>query len=188
MLLKIRFLNQEDEEQFAWTTSWGVSTRLIGTLIMTHSDDDGLILPPRIAPTHVVILTLLSKAEDKDALMAYCHKILKALNALNYHNQPIQVEIDDSDQRSGEKAWKWVKKGIPMRLEIGPKEFEKKAVSLGRRDKGYKEKINLPLDEFLDTVIAQLDDMQENLYQRALAYRDKHTKSITSEEELFKFF
>ena len=184
----MRFLDQKGEEQFAWTTSWGVSTRLIGGLIMTHSDDDGLILPPRIAPTHIVILPLLNKAEDKDALLAYCQQIAKATTELNYHGQPLQVEIDNSEQRSGEKAWKWVKKGIPMRLEIGPKEFEKQAVYLGRRDKGYKEKINQPLDEFLDTVISQLDDMQQNLYQRALDYREQHTKTVNNEAELYDFF
>lgn len=184
----IRFLGRDSTESFAWTTSWGVSTRLIGGLIMTHSDDDGLVLPPRVAPSHVVILPLMSKSDDPDALMAYCCHVRDTLASIYYHGKPLQVRIDDADIRPGEKAWKWVKRGIPMRLEVGPKEHEAKSIFLGRRDRAYKDKVMLTLDELVSTIVSQLDSMQHFYYQRALDFQERHTVRVTSSEALYDFF
>ena len=116
---------------------------------MIHSDDDGLILPPRIAPLHVVIMPLARNDEDKVKVMQYCSSLLDALKTTQYDNQPIQVEIDNSDARPGEKAWGWVKKGLPIRLEVGMKEVEQNTVFMGRRDQPYNAKTAVNKDEFL---------------------------------------
>src|SRR4051794_7974976 len=113
---EIKFLDETGVLQHAWTTSWGVSTRLIGALLMTHSDDDGLVLPPRLAPTHVVILPITAKAEDPAAVIAYCRKLRDDLQALRFHERNVEVEVDERDLRGGEKNWSWVKKGVPIRL------------------------------------------------------------------------
>lgn len=184
----IRYLGRDSNEALAWTTSWGMSTRLIGGLIMTHSDDDGLVLPPKIAPSHVVILPLKSKSDEPDALMAYCHQVRDTLSSIYYHGKPLQVIIDDSDARPGEKAWKWVKRGIPMRLEIGPKEYESKSVFIGRRDKAYKDKVALTFDTLVGTIVEQLDYMQRFYYQKALDFSERHTVRVDSSHALYDFF
>jgi prolyl-tRNA synthetase len=184
----IKFLSAQGVEQFVHTTSWGVTTRLIGSLIMMHSDDDGLILPPRIAPLHVVIMPLIRKEEDKPKVMAYCTELLKDLQAINYDNKPILVEIDSADIRPGEKAWGWVKKGVPVRLEIGMQEIEKNAVFMGRRDKAYNEKTAVDRSEFLGSVANILDNMQDNIFAKAIKFRQDNTVEIKSEKEMYEFF
>src|SRR3990167_6769065 len=109
----IKYLSKEGKEEFVWTSSWGVSTRLIGGLIMTHSDDNGLILPPKIAPSHVVILPIIHKEEDRNSILTYCEQLAKELRKLHYAGRRLGVEIDTRELTGGEKAWNWVKKGIP---------------------------------------------------------------------------
>ena len=111
--------------QHAWTTSWGVSTRLIGGLIMTHSDDDGLVLPPRLAPQHVVIIPIFRSDDEKARVLEYCRKVAAELRAQRYADAAVRVLVDERDVRGGEKVWQWVKKGVPLRLEIGPRDMEK---------------------------------------------------------------
>jgi len=184
----IKFLSAEGTQEYVHTTSWGVTTRLIGSLIMMHSDDDGLILPPRIAPLHVVILPLIRNDNDRTKIMEYCNNLLKALKATNYDSVPIQVEIDNSDMRPGEKAWGWVKKGVPIRLEIGMQEVEKSAVFMGRRDKAYNEKTGVDRQEFLNTVSATLSTMQDNILAKARKFQQDNTVEIKSVQELYEFF
>ncbi len=184
----IRFLDETGERPYAWTTSWGVSTRLVGGLIMTHADDDGLVLPPRLAPTHVVILPITFKADDPDRVMNYCHKLAADLRMKDFHGRPVEVEIDDRDLRGGEKTWQWIKKGCPLRLEIGPRDMEQDAVFMGRRDRGPKEKETVPRAEFLDRVIGILDEIQAGLFERAAAFRAEHTRTIDDEGEFREFF
>jgi prolyl-tRNA synthetase len=184
----IRFLDETGERPHAWTTSWGVSTRLVGGLIMTHADDDGLVLPPRLAPTHVVILPITFKADDPDRIMNYCHKLAADLRMKDFHGRPVEVEIDDRDLRGGEKTWQWIKKGCPLRLEIGPRDMEQDAVFMGRRDRGPKEKETVPRAEFLDRVIGILDEIQAGLFERATAFRADHTRTIDDEAEFREFF
>jgi len=182
----IKFLNDQGEQEFAWTTSWGVSTRLVGGLIMTHSDDDGLVLPPRLAASKIVILPVIPKEEQRGTVMEACQKLLNALKAKQYMGTSLAVELDDRDLRGGEKMWQWVKKGIPLRVEIGPRDVESGSVFVARRDNGAKE--SMPMDAFVDKAIDMLEDMQANLYQRALAFREEHTRHFDSEAEFREFF
>jgi prolyl-tRNA synthetase len=183
----IQYLSREGKQEHAWTTSWGVSTRLIGTVIMAHSDDDGLVLPPRIAPAHVAILPVLNKPESRDAVLAACRDLKAGLEAQSWKGEPVRVELDDSDSGAG-KGWKWIKRGIPVRVEIGPRDLAAGTVFAGRRDKGPKEKESLATDAFVSDISAMLDGIQDSLYQRALAFREAHTKVINSKEAFYEFF
>ena len=131
---EIKFQNKQGGESYAWTTSWGVSTRLIGAMIMTHSDDDGLVLPPRIAPKHVVICPVIRKDEERDSVMEYCQSLKEEIAAVIYDGSPVKVFIDDSDKRGGEKKWFHIKRGVPIRIEAGPRDIEKNGLFVGRRD------------------------------------------------------
>ena len=184
----IKYLDESGQLSYAWTTSWGVSTRMIGGLIMTHSDDDGLILPPRLAPAHVVILPITFKADDPEAVMRYCRALAGELRAQTYAGRPIEVRIDDRDLRGGEKLWSWVKKGIPIRLEIGPRDIAGDSVFMARRDKPASEKTSVPRGQFVAEIASTLDDIQNNLFARAKALRDEHTRVIDSKDEFYQFF
>jgi prolyl-tRNA synthetase len=184
----IKYLSQEGTQEYVHTTSWGVTTRLIGSLIMVHSDDDGLILPPKIAPVHVVILPLVKSDSDSAAILQYCQELQQQLSTLTFNNNPINVEIDNSDQRAGEKAWGWVKKGVPIRLEIGAQEISKNSVFMGRRDKGYKEKVAIDKDQFVATVADILTEMQNNIFAKAKKFQQDNLVEIKSKEEFYKFF
>lgn len=184
----IKYLSAEGKEEFAWTTSWGVSTRMIGGLIMTHSDDNGLVLPPAIAPSHVVILPIIHKEEDRANILAYCESLAQQLRSLRYRERALGIEIDTRELTGGEKAWSWVKKGIPIRLEIGAKELAAEAVFLGRRDKEYRDKVVMPRNTFVDTVVNQLDEIQATLLQRARDFQRSNTRTIHSKEEFSQFF
>jgi len=184
----IRYLNDAGARVHAWTTSWGVSTRLIGGLIMTHADDDGLVVPPRLAPAHVVILPITFKADDPERVMNYCHKLADDLRVQPYHGRSIEVEIDDRDVRGGEKTWSWVKKGCPIRLEIGPRDMENDAVFMARRDRPAKDKQAVPRAEFTAKVVEILDEIQAGLLERARSFRAEHTRTIDTEEEFRDWF
>jgi len=184
----IKFLNSNGKEEFAWTTSWGVSTRLIGALVMMHGDDGGLILPPKLAPSQIVILPIIPKPEAKERIMRYCHQLGSEMRDINYNGLPISTEIDDRDLRGGEKFWHWVKKGVPIRVEIGPSELENDSVSFSRRDKEHKERVNSSKNEFLATVVNELDDIQNSLYQKAMDFREKNLVKIDTKKDFYEFF
>lgn len=186
----IKFLDAHGQEQLVWTTSWGVTTRLIGALVMAHGDDNGLIVPPRIASTQVVILPILhkDKAEQKDQILKYCQELANEIKGMTYYGKPISVEIDQRDIGGGEKAWGWVKKGVPLRIEVGHKECENQAVFMGRRDKDYKERYSQARQEFLTTLPTLLDEMQAAIYQRALEFRQARTKIIDNVSDFYDFF
>lgn len=184
----IKYLSAEGREEFAWTTSWGVSTRLVGGLIMTHSDDNGLMLPPKLAPTHIVILPVIHKPEDRANILTYCQQLAEELRDIQYHHRRITVEIDTRELTGGEKGWSWVKKGVPIRLEIGNKEFTNNTVFMGRRDREYKDRLALPRDEFMQRVKAELDDIQAHLLLRAQNFLEQNTVEINSKEEFYEFF
>jgi prolyl-tRNA synthetase len=183
---KIKFRDAEGKEEFVWTTSWGTTTRLIGAVIMSHSDDDGLILPPRIAPAQIVILPVIHKPEMRESVMAHCHQLAGELRQMRYHGHPLSVMIDQRDMRGGEKTWSWIKKGVPIRVEIGPRDIESDSLMVGKRDRQGSSVQKRT--EFLDSIIAQLDEIQEVIYQRALKMRNEHTRKIDSKEELYAFF
>jgi prolyl-tRNA synthetase len=184
----IRFTDEKGELQYGWTTSWGVTTRLIGGLVMTHSDDDGLVLPPRIAPVHIVILPIIHKEETKAALLAYCEKIKEELRLISYHGAILEVVIDTSDKRGGEKKWGWVKRGVPLRIEIGPREMESDLLSFSRRDESQKKPEQISRTLFLQKVVHLLDEMQAALLAKATLFQKEHTKKIDSKEEFYQFF
>jgi len=184
----IKFQDESGKEVLAWTTSWGVSTRLIGGLLMTHSDDDGLILPPKLAPAHVVILPVIHKDETREQVMTYCNNLAKEIRQVQFDGKPVIVEIDKRDIRGGEKTWHWVKRGIPIRLEVGPRDIENDSVFMGRRDRSTKDRVNQTRSEFVETVAEQLQDIQNTIFERACAFRDENTRKIESKDEFYAFF
>ncbi len=185
---EIKFQSKEETEEYAWTTSWGVSTRLVGGLIMTHSDDDGLICPPRLAPKHVVILPIYRNDEERSQVLDYCQSLSAELSELRYHEERVRVEIDDRDLRGGEKVWHHIKRGVPLRLEVGPRDIASDSVFLGRRDKGPKEKSGIPRTEFVATLTTLLDEMQQGLYDRAHQLRRESTQEIDTLDDFRNYF
>jgi prolyl-tRNA synthetase len=183
----IRFQSAEEKEEFAWTTSWGVSTRLIGGLIMTHSDDDGLILPPRVAPAHVVLLPIVHKEEERSKVMVYTNALAAELSQVVYGGRPLRVEVDQREI-GGARGWEWIKKGVPLRIEIGPRDIANDAVFFGRRDKAHKEKSAMPRPQFVQQAGALLDEIQANLLQRAAAFRSAHTQPMDDHNEFYAYF
>ncbi|MEL7072461.1 MAG: proline--tRNA ligase [Planctomycetota bacterium] len=166
----IMFIDEQGERRHAWTTSWGVSTRLVGGLIMTHADDDGLVLPPALAPAHVVLLPITMKAKDPKAVLAHCQKIAEELRQRTFMGRAIEVEIDDRDIRGGDKVWGWIKKGIPVRVEVGERDMEAGTVFVGRRDRGHKDKASLLRDEFIAGLPEVLSEIQAGLLAKAKAF------------------
>ena len=185
---QIKYLNAHSEEVLAWTTSWGVSTRLVGGLIMTHSDDDGLVLPPAIAPAHIVLLPVTPKAESRANVLEYCQLLKQSLEEQTYLGEAVRVELDDRDIRGGEKTWSWVKKGVPIRVEVGPRDIAKDAVFYARRDQSVKDKVSCPRDAFIGSVSNVLSEIQSNLLEKAQAFRDCHTEIIESKEDFEAYF
>ena len=184
----ISFAGRDGSKQFGWTTSWGVSTRLVGTLIMAHGDDDGIKLPPMVAPTQVVILPIVPKEENSDSVMTAVHKLADQLYDAKYAGLPLRVEVDDRDMHGGAKNWEWIKKGAPIRVEIGPRDVDKGSVAVARRDKPHKEKQFIEAQEFLEEVGNILQQIQSNLLEEATEFRDTNMQNIDSMEEFIKFF
>ena len=184
----ISFAGRDGSKQFGWTTSWGVSTRLVGTLIMAHGDDDGIKLPPMVAPTQVVILPIVPKEENRDSVMTAVYKLADQLDDAKYAGLPLRVEVDDRDMHGGAKNWEWIKKGAPIRVEIGPRDVEKGSVAVARRDKPHKEKQFIEAQEFLEEVGNILQQIQSNLLEEATEFRDANMQKIDAMEEFIKFF
>jgi prolyl-tRNA synthetase len=182
----IKFQDENGQEVLAWTTSWGVSTRLIGGLVMTHGDDDGLALPPKLAPSHIVILPIHRNDEEKSQVMPYCVTLERELAAQSFAGEPIRVKIDNRDIRGGEKKWQWVKRGVPIRVEIGPRDIAGGKVFYGRRDSSGK--FEAPRDVFVAHISKTLDEIQHALYQRALQAREAATVRIDALDEFEKYF
>ena len=177
----IKYASETGSEEYCWTTSWGVSTRLIGALIMTHSDDDGLVLPPALAPVQVVIVPIMRGSDaDKAAVLEACRALTDGWAGR------VRFKLDDRDnEQFGYKVNEWEVKGIPVRIEVGPKDLEKGTVVLARRDRPGKEgKTFVPQAGLLETVEALLAEIQKALYDRALAFRESHTFDVSTYDEL----
>ena len=184
----IQFLGPDGTQQYAWTTSWGVTTRLIGALLMTHGDDDGFVLPPKLAPQHVVIIPIFRADDEKARVLEYCRKVATELRAQKFNDAPVRVLVDERDERGGEKVWQWVRKGVPVRLEIGPRDMEKDSVFAARRDRAPKDKQSISRVEFVAEIATTLQSIQDWLFARAKAYRTENTREIDTREEFYEFF
>jgi len=176
----VKFSDKNNQLDYVWATSWGVSTRLIGALVMAHSDDDGLVLPPRIAPIQVVIVPIYKGNEKKDLLEAKGEALAKELRQAG-----IRVKFDKSDNaRPGWKFAEYEMKGVPVRIAMGPRDLENKTVELARRDN--KEKKTISTDGLCATISSLLEEIHQALYNKALTYRDQHITRADSWEEFEK--
>jgi prolyl-tRNA synthetase len=185
----IRFCNAQGEMEYAYTTSWGVTTRMIGAMIMCHGDDDGLRLPPRMATKQIAIIPVIPNPESEGTVLAAAEALASALRAESYHGRPLSVIVDKRDKRGGDKTWEWIKKGVPLRIEIGPRDLEKQCAMISRRDRPHKEKASLPLAEIPALALKLLDEIQTGLFEAAKSYRDSHiNRELKTFEELRAFF
>jgi prolyl-tRNA synthetase len=172
---EIRFLDNQGQLQHAYTTSWGVSTRLIGALIMTHGDDDGMRVPPRMAPKQVVLVPVIKQATAKDEVMRYVEALAAELQGVSYNGERVRVHVDARDIQSQDKKWQWVKRGAPLRVEIGPRDIASDSVFVARRDRN--ENTSMPRAEFVAKLPDLLDDIQKSMFEQARSYRDQNMVS-----------
>lgn len=184
----IQFQSRDGALEYVWTTSWGVSTRMIGTVIMAHADDDGLILPPRIAPNHIVIIPIVPREDQRSAVMDAVDALAAGLRRQSFHEDPVSVRIDDRDLNGGVKNWEWIKKGVPIRVEIGPRDLEKGTIAFVRRDHGPKQKSFVGPAEFMARAPGILQEIQDGLYERARAFREEHSVKIDTKASFYDFF
>ncbi len=184
----IKFQSKEEKEELAWTTSWGMTTRLIGAMIMVHADDDGMVVPPRLAPVHAVILPIVRDEETRAKVMPFAEKLAAELRAQRYAGRAVEVEIDDRDLRGGEKNWSWIKKGVPLRIEVGPRDVEAGNVMYARRDQPTKDKHTIAANALPTELPALLAAIQATLFERARAFREASTRRIDGWDEFVAFF
>ncbi len=176
----IKYLSKDNTEEYCWTTSWGVSTRMIGAIVMTHGDDKGLRLPPRIAPIQVVAVPIYKTDGERAAVLAAIHQIVAQLRAAE-----IRVHLDDRDETPGFKYNDWEMRGVPVRLEIGPKDIEKGSAVLARRDIPGKEgKQFVAQESIVEAVKALLDAIQANMLKQATEFRNANIHTVTTYDEL----
>jgi prolyl-tRNA synthetase len=176
----VQFTNKEGKLELVWGTSWGVTTRLMGALIMTHSDDDGLILPPKLAPIHVVIVPIFKTEEELNRISSKVETIATALRKLGY-----AVKFDNRDNfKPGYKFAEYEMRGVPVRIAIGPRDLENGTVEIARRD--TKEKQVMKMEDVVNEVPKLLDAIQQNIYQKALKLQKEKTRSIDSYDEFKK--
>jgi prolyl-tRNA synthetase len=174
----VTFLDAENKRDYVWATSWGVSTRLVGALIMAHSDDDGLVLPPTVAPYQVVIIPLANKPEDKEKVMPVVQNLANHLK-----DAGIRVKLDDDDtKRPGWKFAEWELKGVPVRIVLGARDLENRVMEIARRD--TKEKASVPMEGSLTYVQNLLAEIQQNLFARAAATRTANTHHVNTYDEM----
>lgn len=185
----IQFQNREGSLDYAHTTSWGVSTRLLGALVMTHGDDNGMRTPPRIAPWQIAIIPVLRGDSDKASVLAYCEALQAALQSKIYAGSCLRVKIDRRDISGADKKWDWIKKGAPLVLEIGPRDVEGGKVCLVRRDQMDKGKRIQSRDEFIAGAADELAAIQKNLFDQALQFMQSRTvRNIKTWAEFEAYF
>jgi len=154
---------------------------------MTHGDDDGLILPPKIASSHVVLLPIIRKDKDRQKVMEYTKSLATELKDIKYHNRMIGVEIDDRDI-GGARGWDWIKKGIPLRVEIGPRDIADNSVFVARRDRNQRDKESIKRNQFVNEITNILDEIQQILFDRALSFKKEHTIIIDDKKKFQDYF
>ena len=176
----VQFTDKQNKLDYVWATSWGVSTRLIGALVMAHSDDEGLVLPPKIAPIQIVIIPIYKGEEQKKMIDDKVHELL-----VEFKSMGISVKYDDNDNnRPGWKFAEYEMKGVPIRLAIGARDMEKNVVEVARRD--TKEKSTVNMDGLANTMLILLNDIQENIYNRAKKFREEHITKADNWEQFLK--
>jgi prolyl-tRNA synthetase len=171
----ITFQARDKSVQHVWGTSWGMTTRLVGAVIMTHGDDSGLVLPPRVAPYQAVIVPI-GRDDWRETVLPKARELQRQLAAGG-----IRVTLDERDERPGWKFSEWELRGVPLRVEIGPKDIEKSSVRIARRD--TREKTDVSMNGIVDHITKLLDDVQRSLFERARAFRDEHTQHVSTYEE-----
>ncbi|MBP5352861.1 MAG: proline--tRNA ligase, partial [Alphaproteobacteria bacterium] len=187
----IKFVNQNNEQEFAYTTSWGVSTRLIGGTIMCHADDDGMVVPPLVAPYQVIFVPLIKKPEDEEKVMAYIKDIQNRLKAQTAFGEKLRIKVDTRNKSSVDKVWEWVRKGAPIVCEIGPRDIEKGGLMAKERifigqPEGKK---LLSVDEFVANVGKRLEGLQAEMFKRAKQRLDMNVRTdITTPEQFAAYF
>jgi len=173
----VTFTNKDGQQELVWATSWGVSTRLMGALIMSHSDDNGLVLPPTLAPHQVVIVPIYKTLEQRDEIGRHVEPLIAELK-----KRGIRVRYDDADNKKpGWKFSEYELKGVPVRLALGGRDLENGTVEVARRDTLTKE--TCAFDGIADHIAQLLDEIQQNIYQKALDYRESHTITVDTYEE-----
>lgn len=184
----ISFINNQGQSEYAYTTSWGVSTRLIGGVIMTHADDDGMVVPPKIAPYQVVIVPVIKKPEDSEAIMAYINKLAAALKTQAPFAEKIRLKIDRRDKASVDKFWEWTRKGAPVICEIGMRDVEGNKVMVKERTKlGTPEgKQIVGFDEFVASVSSRLEQMQKDIFAKAKNRLEHNIRTDITDPAEFK--
>lgn len=180
---EIKYQGQDGNEHYCHTTSWGISTRLVGAMIMTHGDDDGMIMPPRVAPYQVGVIPIIRDEADTDKIMSYIDGLNIKLKAAG-----IRVYVDDSDGRTGDKMWGMIKKGVPVRVEIGGREVDEGVLTHVRRDLGKDSKGTCSVDEFVASIGGILDSIHEELFNRAKKLRDENITDVDGLAALEEFF
>lgn len=179
----IQFQGVDGQQHHAYTTSWGLSSRTIGAIIMAHGDDDGLMMPPRIAPYHVSIIPVFKDETATDKIKAYCENIAAQLKA-----KGIRAHMNLSDDRASNKMWDSIKKGIPVRIEIGANEVDAGQVTQTRRDLGRASKVTVLTNDFLNTIQATLDDIHHQMLKRSHDFTNAHIFEMTDPKEIRAFF
>ena len=173
----VQFTGKDGKQEYVWATSWGVSTRLMGALIMAHGDDNGLVLPPALAPIQVVMVPIYKSDDERNAILDKMYEVKKALEAMGH-----SVKVDDRDTlRPGFKFAEWELKGVPVRLAMGPRDLQNGTVEVARRD--TREKISEPIEGLEDRIIGLLDDIQKSIYNKALAFRDASIRKVDTWEQ-----
>ncbi len=179
----IQFQGVDGQQHYAHTTSWGLSTRTIGAMIMTHGDDDGMVMPPRIAPYQIEIIPIFKDESETSKIKTFCEHLASEIK-----KKGIRVTCDLSDNRSSNKMWTSIKKGIPIRLEIGANEMNAQQVTMTRRDLGRPSKKTISIKELLDCIQGQLDNIHESLLLRSKKFNDSHTYEMNDMKDIRKFF
>jgi prolyl-tRNA synthetase len=179
----IKYQSRDGEEEFAHTTSWGISTRLIGGMIMTHGDDDGMIMPPRIAPYPVIIIPIIRDDADMAKIMDYADTLAKRLKDIG-----VKAHIDARDERTPNKMWDAIKKGVPVRVEIGGREVDEGQITSVRRDLGRESKTTQGIDAFVSSIQDTLDDIHDTLLSRAKTFRDANIYDVKTAKDVEAFY
>lgn len=183
----ISFINKENKPEFAYTTSWGVSTRLIGGLIMTHADDEGMVTPPRVAPYQVILVPVIKKAEDEEKVMAYISELASSLKTQMPFGEKIRLKIDKRLKQSVDKFWEWTRKGAPLICEIGPRDVENGGLMVkSRLSIGQKEIVSK--DDFVCSVASRLEHIQQEMFEKAKARMNQNIRTDIQTPEEFKAY